>query len=110
MPNIILTSYFMLGAAKTLQFLYVMGIILGIIFTILIWVVLVRLAEYLKHLNNHWRDEESYTVSKAELVRKQSDYIDDITQELEKIVAILEAKSGIKLEDYNVAENPSNPQ
>ena len=109
MHNIILIPYFMLGAAKTLQFLYVMGIILGIIFTILIWVVLIRLAEYLKHLNNHWRDEESYEVSKAELVRKQSDYIDDINQELERIAAILEAQSGIKM-DNNVSENPIIPQ
>ena len=110
MQNTILTSYFLLGAAKTFQFLYVVGIILGIVFTILIWVVLVRLAEYLKHLNNHWRDEDSYEVSKAELVRKQFDSIEDITQELKRIAIILETQSGIKLDNYNVAENSTNPQ
>lgn len=110
MTNYILTPYFMLGASKTIQFLYIVGIILGIIFTILIWVVLIRLAEYLKHKNIHWREEESYEVSKADLERTQADYIDNITKELVKIVTILEAQSGIKIEASHDVENPINPQ
>ena len=110
MTNSIFTVYFMLGTSKTIQFLYIVGIILGIIFTILIWVVLIRLAEYLKHKNIHWREEESYEVSKADLERTQADYIDNITKELVRIVAILEAQSGIKTETPHATKNPVIPQ